>query len=63
MTYSDVQRMQTGKRRWWLYKGQNDAEKQREALEEMRNNASRGGKKTISGETLKNRMKNNQIPN
>ena len=63
MTYQDVQEMPSGKRRWWLYKGQNDAEKQKEALEEMKSKTSRGGKKTISGETLKNKMKNNEIPN
>lgn len=66
MSYSDIMRMPTFERRFYIQMYREEMEKQEEELKEIKNNKKSGGKgtrsSTISGEALKSRMKNNQIP-
>ena len=67
MSYSDVLMMPTYERRFFLTTFINEKEKQKEHMEEQKNNVSSGGKGTrttkISGEALKSRLKSGEIPN
>ena len=59
--------MPTYERRFYIQTFREEMEEQKERYEEMQKNRSSGGKgnrsSTISGEALKSRMKNGQIPN
>jgi hypothetical protein len=65
--YSDVLMMPTYERRFFLTTFINETEKRKEVAEEQQNNVSSGGKGTrttkISGDMLKTRLKNGDIPN
>lgn len=66
MDYSDVMVMPTYERRFYIDMFKREMEMKREQIEEAKNGASGGrGQRTtrISGMNLKNKMKNNQIPN
>jgi len=58
--------MPTFERRFYIQMYKEEMEEQQEKMEEAKKNRSSGGKgtrsRTISGEALKSRMKNNQIP-
>ena len=65
--YSDVLMMPTYERRFFLTTFINENEKQKEKMEEQKNNVSSGGRGTrttkISGEALKSRLRSGEIPN
>lgn len=58
--------MPTFERRFYIQMFKEEMEERQEKMEEMRKNKSSGGKgsrsSTISGEALKSKMRNNEIP-
>ena len=65
-SYSDIMKMPTYERRLYIELYKSELEERKERLEEAQNNRSSGVKgtrtKTISGQALKSKMKNNEIP-
>lgn len=59
-SYSDVMRMPTYQRRFFLGLLSKTAEKRQEQIEEAQQKAK--GKKTLGGEALKAKIKSGQIP-
>jgi hypothetical protein len=66
ISYGDLMTMPTYERRFYIDMFKNEMEMRKEHIEEAKNNAKSGGKGSrsskVSGEALKSRLKNNQIP-
>lgn len=64
--YSDVMEMPTHERRFFLGEKLKEMGKQEEHMENLKNQTTNGGKgvrtSTVSGEALKTRIKNGDIP-
>jgi len=67
ISYSDVMKMPTYERRFFIETLKQDYQQQREHYEEVKNNATSGGKgnrsSQISGDALKSKMRKGEIPN
>jgi len=65
MSYGDVMNMPVYERRFFINMFKMEMENRRERVEEAGNNVNGKGRrsKKISGEALKTKMKNNEIPN
>jgi hypothetical protein len=61
LTYSEIMSMPTWERRFHINQHSNKIEKEREKQENDEKN--KDGKKIISGDILKQKLKTNQIPN
>ena len=59
--------MPTYERRFYIEMYKSEMDSQKERMDEIKKNSTSSGKgtrtKTVSGDTLKMKMKNNQIPN
>jgi hypothetical protein len=66
ISYSDIMRMPTFERRFYIQTYKEEMEEKKEKMEEQAKNSSSGGKgsrsRTVSGEALKSQIKNNKIP-